>query len=136
VTRLERGRLLEDPDTPTVWALLDEAVIRRPMGGCDVMADQLDHIAHLGESGRIRAHVIAFGSTPHPLLSGMCSLMWFADQPPVVYTEGMRMGQIHDSPAVVESLQGAYDQALSDAQPLRESLALLRATAKEFRNHG
>ncbi|MEU1071513.1 MULTISPECIES: helix-turn-helix transcriptional regulator [unclassified Streptomyces] len=135
VTRLSRSKLLEDPVTPALWALLDEAVIRRPTGGHMVMAEQLDHIIELADSGRIRVNVLPFGTVPHPLLDGMVTLMWFEDQPPIAYAEGIRMGKIHDSPAMVEEIQGAYDLALSEALPLQQSLALLRAVTKEYRNH-
>ncbi|MHC5903386.1 helix-turn-helix domain-containing protein [Streptomyces sp. S6] len=136
VTRLERARILENPLTPELWALLDEAVIRRPIGGPLVMADQLAHIVALAESGRIRVNVLPFSATPHPLVDGLVTLMWFADQPPVAYSEGMRTGKLHDSPAMVEEIQGAYDLALSEAQPLRESVAFLRAAEKDYRQHG
>ncbi|MEC4017765.1 helix-turn-helix domain-containing protein [Streptomyces sp. H27-D2] len=132
VTRLERARILADPVTPMVWALLDEAVLRRPMGSPAVMAEQLTHLADLVDSGRIRVHVIPFGVGVHPLLQSMVTLMWFEDQPPIAYVEGLLTGKLHDSPALVERFQGTYDLALSDALPLKESLALLRATAKDY----
>lgn len=135
VARLERAKLLEDPVTPEVWVLLDEAVLRRPTGGYTVMADQLEHVAELAELGRIRTHVLKFSTTPHPLLTGMCSLMWFEDMPPIAYSEGLQQGWIHDSPSMVERVQGAYDLALSEAQPLSESIAFIRAAAKEHRDH-
>lgn len=62
----------------------------------------------------------------------MVTLMWFEDQPPVAYVEGLHTGKVHDAPVMVELFQGAYDLALSDALPLNESLALLRATAKDY----
>ncbi|MFJ8394349.1 Scr1 family TA system antitoxin-like transcriptional regulator [Streptomyces sp. NPDC094144] len=136
VTRLERARLLDDPVTPEVWALLDETVIRRPLGGYAVMAEQLGHIVSLAESGRIRVNVLPFGTAPHPLLEGMVTLMWFEDQPPIAYAEGMRVGKIHDSPAMVAEIQGAYDLALSEALPMEPSIALIRAQAKEYKEHG
>ncbi|MGW6358171.1 helix-turn-helix domain-containing protein [Streptomyces sp. NPDC055092] len=132
VTRLERAKILEDPVSPVVWALLDEAVLGRPIGGPDVMAEQIMHIVRLAESGRIRVHVLPRSLGFHPLLESMLTLMWFDDQPPVAYSEGVRMGKVHDSPAMVQELQGRYDLALSDALPLKESLALLRATAKDY----
>ncbi|MEN8650299.1 helix-turn-helix transcriptional regulator [Streptomyces sp. 21So2-11] len=135
VTRLERSKILTNPVTPVVWALLDEAVLRRPVGGPDVMAEQIMHVVRLVESRRVRAHVLPLGLGAHPLLHSMATLMWFEDQPPVAYTEGLHMGQVHDSPALVERFQGAYDLALSDALPLKESLALMRATAKEYGHH-
>lgn len=135
VSRLDRARILQDPKSPVVWALLDEAVLRRPVGGREIMAEQLSHMVSLVESSRIRAHVIPFSLGYHPLLENMLTLMWFEDQPPVAYSEGLRMGKLHDSPSVVDVLQGRYALALSDALPLKESLALLRATAKGYEGH-
>jgi hypothetical protein len=74
VTRLERAKILDDPVTPVVWALLDEAVLRHPIGGPDVMAEQIMHMVRLVESERVRAHVLPFGLGAHPLLLGMVTL--------------------------------------------------------------
>ncbi|MGC5342350.1 helix-turn-helix domain-containing protein [Streptomyces sp. DT171] len=136
VARIARSKLLADPDTPVVWALLDEGVLRRPVGGPEVMAEQIMHVVHLVEDERVRVHVLPFELGAYPLLHGMVSLMWFEDQPPVAYTEGLHMGKVHDSPTLVERFQGTYNLALGDALPLKESLALLRATAKEYGHHG
>ncbi|MFJ3706919.1 MULTISPECIES: helix-turn-helix transcriptional regulator [unclassified Streptomyces] len=136
VARLDRASILSDPVTPVVWAVLDEPVLRRPVGSPAIMREQVSHIIDLVERGRVRVHVLPFGIGAHPLLQGMVSLMWFEDQPPAAYSEGAFMGKLHDSPALVERLQGAYDLALSDALPLRESLALMRAIAKEHGDHG
>ncbi len=135
VTRLERAKILADPVTPVVWALLDESVLRRPVGGPEVMAEQIMHIVDLVEKARVRVHVMPLGLGAYHLMQGMLSLMWFEDQPPMAYSEGVSVGKVHDSPAVVHRLQGAYDLALGDALPLKESLALLKATAKEYGHH-
>ncbi|WP_328317568.1 helix-turn-helix domain-containing protein [Streptomyces sp. NBC_00388] len=135
VARLDRAQILTDPKSPVVWALLDESVLRRPIGGRRVMAEQIGHVVHLVEAGRIRAHVLPFSLGFHPLLESMLTLMWFEDQPPVAYSEGVRMGKLHDSPSMVVELQGRYDLALSDALPLKESLAVLRAAAKDYGHH-
>lgn len=135
VTRLERAKILDDPLTPAVWALLDETLLRRPVGGRDVMAEQIMHIVRLAESGRIRVHVMPFGVGFHPLMGGMLTLMWFEDQPPLAYGEGGYTGKLHDSPSVVRTLQHRYDLALSDAMSAKDSLSLLRATAEEYGHH-
>jgi transcriptional regulator with XRE-family HTH domain len=134
-TRLERARILEDPVSPVVWALLDETVLRRPVGGPEAMAAQITHMVRLVESERIRVHVLPFALGAHPLLPGMLTLMWFEDQPPVAYSEGAMLGRVHDSPSLVQQLHGTYDLALGDALPLRESLALMKAIAKEYGHH-
>ncbi|MFD7529519.1 MULTISPECIES: helix-turn-helix domain-containing protein [unclassified Streptomyces] len=136
VTRLERAKILADPVTPVVWVLLDEMVLRRPVGGPAVMAEQIMHIVRLVESKRVRAHVLPLGLGAHPLMQSMLTLMWFEDQPPAAYSEGVSIGKVHDSPAVVQRLQGVYDLALGDALPLKESLAVMKATAKEYGHHG
>ncbi|QKW06550.1 helix-turn-helix transcriptional regulator [Streptomyces sp. NA04227] len=135
VTRLNRAKILTDPTTPMVWALLDEAVLRRPVGGPEVMLEQIQHLIGLAESGRVRIHVLPLGLGVHSLLPGMLSLMSFEDQPPAAYTEGLYTGTLHDSPAIVEQLQGTYDLALGDALPIKESLALMRAAAKDYGHH-
>jgi hypothetical protein len=96
------------------------------------MAEQITHLADLVELGRVRVHVMPFGVGAYQLLQSMLTLMWFEDQPPVAYSEGLHMGRLHDSPAMVTQLQAIYDLALSDALSLEESLALLRATAKDY----
>ncbi|MFE1012595.1 Scr1 family TA system antitoxin-like transcriptional regulator [Streptomyces sp. NPDC058794] len=132
VTRLERARLLDDPVTPVFWALLDEALLHRVVGDREVMAGQLTHIAGLAEAGRVRVHVMPRDRGAYPVMQSMLSLMWFEDQPPVAYSEGIHVAKIHDSPAVVDRLQGAYYHALSDALSLRETVALLKSTAKDY----
>ncbi|MGH3117670.1 MAG: helix-turn-helix domain-containing protein [Gaiellales bacterium] len=132
VTRLERAKILDTPVTPVVWALLDEAVLRRTVGGADVMAEQIMHVVRLVEAGRVRVYVLPFGLGVHPLMQGMLTLLRFEDQPPVAYSEGIQVGRMHDSPSVVVQLEGAYDLALGDAMPLKESLALMRTIAKDY----
>ncbi|MEU9704819.1 helix-turn-helix transcriptional regulator [Streptomyces sp. NPDC047981] len=134
-TRIERSRILADPVMPVVWALLDEMVLRRPIGGPEVMAEQIAHLIHLVEKDRVRVHVLPVSLGVHPLMQGMLTLMWFEDQPPAAYSEGVSIGKLHDSPSVVQRLQGVYDLALGDALPLKESLTLMRAIAKEHGHH-
>ncbi|MDT0270505.1 helix-turn-helix transcriptional regulator [Streptomyces sp. DSM 44915] len=131
VARVGRSELLQDPVTPILWVLLDEAALRRPAGGAEVIAEQIEHIATLTEAGRIRTHVMPLGSDVYPLMHSSLTLMSFEDQPPCAYTEGHIFGKLHDSPSVVERLQNAYDLTLGDALPQEDSLALMRAIAKD-----
>ncbi|MCX4586785.1 helix-turn-helix transcriptional regulator [Streptomyces sp. NBC_01481] len=132
VTRLGRAHILENPRSPVVWALLDEAVFRRPVGGPGTMAEQLWHIVKLGERRRVRVHVLPFGAGAHALMESMVSLMWFEDLPPIVYVEGWNTGKVWDLPSVVQQGMAAYDLALGDALSHHESLALIRSVAEEY----
>ncbi|MET8655488.1 helix-turn-helix domain-containing protein [Streptomyces griseus] len=136
VARLKRAEIFQGARAPVVWAILDESSLRRPIGGPKVMADQLDHIIALTEAKLVRTHVLPMSLGFHSLLEGMLTLMWFDDQPPVAYSEGVRAGKLHESPAVVEALQSRYALALSDSLSREESLAVVKATAKGYREHG
>lgn len=132
VNRMERARILEGSG-PVVWTMLDEAVLRRRVGGPRVMAEQLHKIADMAQAGRLRLHVLSFGGE-HALLEGMVSLMSFSDAAPVTYVEGLCTGNLMDDPALVSECQAAYDLALSDALGHKESLALIRQVAEEYGN--
>ncbi|MGW7384296.1 helix-turn-helix domain-containing protein [Streptomyces sp. NPDC054794] len=131
-TRLERARILDNFHAPKVWMLLDEAVLRRKIGGPQVMCEQLRHILALGESHRIRVHVLPFAVGYHALLEGFVSLMWFEGLPPIAYTEGLKSGRIWELPSVVRECQVAYDHALGDALSHRKSLALITSVAEDY----
>lgn len=131
VIRTKRRRILERPTQPVVWTLLDEAVLRRRVGGPQVMAEQLCRIADLAEAGRLRLHVLPYAVGAHALQQSLLTLMSFEDSAPVAYVEGFLTGNLMDDPALVSTSQTAYALALSDALSQQESLALVRAAAEE-----
>ncbi|ATL85077.1 helix-turn-helix domain-containing protein [Streptomyces sp. SID8361] len=131
VIRTKRRRMLDGPAQPVVWTLLDEAVIRRRVGGSQVMAEQLRRIGDMAEAGRIRLHVLPYDVGAHALLESLLTLMSFPDSAPVGYVEGFLTGNLMDDPALVAASQTAYSLALSDALSQQESLALIKAAAEE-----
>ncbi|MET9361866.1 helix-turn-helix transcriptional regulator [Streptomyces sp. NPDC006632] len=130
--RLARAGVLHDFDNPVVWTMLDEAVLRRPIGGPLVMCEQLRHLVALGEGRRIRLHVLPYEAGAHALLEGHVSLMWFSDLPPIAYVEGLNNGRVWELPSVVRQCQEAYDHALGDALSHQSSLALIRSVAEDY----
>ncbi|MEU6350898.1 helix-turn-helix transcriptional regulator [Streptomyces sp. NPDC047072] len=135
VVRTERRRILDASPHPVVWTLLDEAVLRRRIGGPHVMAEQLRKIADSADAGRLRLHVIPYGVGAHALLESLLTLMSFEDSAPVAYVEGFLSGHLMDDPALVSASQTAYALALGDALSHQESIALVRAAAEEH-THG
>ncbi|OKH91343.1 helix-turn-helix domain-containing protein [Streptomyces uncialis] len=129
--RSDRARVLDRPDPPVVWAMLDEAVLRRRVGGGAVMGAQLRHIAALGRAGRVRVHILPFAQGAHPLIESLLVLMAFNNAPSVAYVEGLRTGHLMDDPASVTHCNTAYALALGQALPVEASLALLIAAAEE-----
>ncbi|MEU0127619.1 helix-turn-helix transcriptional regulator [Streptomyces sp. NPDC006289] len=133
-SRLERTHILDGPDAPRMWAILNENVIRAVVGGPDVMAEQLRHVMALGRSGRVLIQVLPYGVGAHATMNSMLSLMRFADAPDLAYVEGLHTGVLTDDPLLVRRYRDAYDLARAAALPPEVSLELLESAAEDY-NH-
>ncbi|WP_405744096.1 helix-turn-helix transcriptional regulator [Streptomyces sp. NBC_01525] len=133
--RLARAQIFEeDHKTPMYWVVLDESVLREPLLPPEEMAEQLERIAELGRRRRIVLQILPRKSTPHALMMGSVTAMTFPDAPPLIYIESAYSGDTIDDPALVEKYRRSYDQLRAAALPPEASLAMVEATAEEFRN--
>ncbi|MCB5911524.1 helix-turn-helix domain-containing protein [Streptomyces pinistramenti] len=133
--RLARARLFEDDHkTPMYWVILHESVLREPMLPPEDMAEQLDHIAALARRHRIAPQILPWNCGPHPFMLGAATLMTFRDAPPLVYTESLHSGDTIDDPALVEEYRKSYDLLRAAALSPQASLAMIEATAEDYRN--
>ncbi|WP_438292517.1 helix-turn-helix domain-containing protein [Streptomyces sp. HUAS TT7] len=130
--RLARAQLLEDPTKPLMWAVLDEAVLRRRVGGAGVMAEALAHVASLGFRHRIIIQVLPFDAGAHMAHGGALKLMAFSDAPPLAYIEGLGTGQLLDDPARVNHYELTYDLVGATALSPQQSLALIESVAEDY----
>jgi transcriptional regulator with XRE-family HTH domain len=78
--RLQRQeQVLNRADPPAFTVILDEAVLRRPVGGQATMREQLDHLIRMAERDTITMVVVPFSAGPHPGLMGAFALMEYND---------------------------------------------------------
>jgi transcriptional regulator with XRE-family HTH domain len=87
--RMARQELLVSPQPPKVWSVMDEAALRRPIGGRDVMRAQLAHLLEVGTLPEVTLQVVPFRRGGHAAAGGSFTVLRFGepDLPDVVYIE-------------------------------------------------
>jgi transcriptional regulator with XRE-family HTH domain len=103
VARLGRQAILSKPHPPEYVAIIDEAVLRRPIGGPQVMAAQLRHIVTSSKRPNVTVQVIPFAHGEHAGLNGSYVLLEFANAQPLVHLEHKRSGIFVEEPEDVGS---------------------------------
>jgi hypothetical protein len=124
--RLERQRLLDGDSAPMFFVLLDESVLRREIGGSEVMRDQLGHLLDLATRPRVFLQVVPQSAGAHPGLAGPLALASFDDAPDVAYLDNAITGQLVDNADDLAALTVLYDVLRGTALSCRESEALVR----------
>ncbi|AZQ35612.1 XRE family transcriptional regulator [Streptomyces cyaneochromogenes] len=130
--RMVRTRLLDHPTNPVLWAVLDEAALRRETGGRALMAEALCHLADLIRRNRVIVQVLPFSAGAHKAMDGSLKLMDFEDAPPLVYFEGPGTGRLEDDPATVARLRFTFELLTASALSPQKSLALIEALAQDY----
>jgi Domain of unknown function (DUF5753)/Helix-turn-helix domain len=87
--RMQRQEVLTSPDPPRVWFVIDEAALRRPIGGRPVMRAQMKHLLDVASLPHITLQVVPFQHGGHAGAGGAFTILRFAapDLPDVVYLE-------------------------------------------------
>ena len=130
--RIDRQRIFNPPHPPSFWAVIDEGVIRRRIGGPKVMHDQLVHLAEMAERPMIKVHVIPAEVGAHIGLLGAFAIAGFADDAPgIVYYESPDEGQTTTDPATVARIILTFDTLRSEALPRGASQDLIMKVAEE-----
>ncbi|GGO74380.1 helix-turn-helix domain-containing protein [Nonomuraea cavernae] len=109
--RMKRQELLTSATPPEMWMVLNEAVIRREVGGKDVMRRQLLHLLELSQQNPINIQVLAFDSGAHPAMNGGFSILKFPkpSDPDVVYVEYWRGSIYLEAPNDVNAYNRMFD---------------------------
>jgi transcriptional regulator with XRE-family HTH domain len=131
--RMARQAVLDKPDPPNVWAVVDEAVLRRPAGSPAVMHGQLKHLLDLAQRPNITIQVMPFQAGGHSAAGGPFSILRFAepDLPDVVYLEQLTSALYLDKPEVVDSYLKVMERVCMEAATPADSLDAIAAILAE-----
>ncbi|WP_328557400.1 MULTISPECIES: helix-turn-helix domain-containing protein [unclassified Streptomyces] len=132
--RMKRQDLIAKPEAPAVWAILDETVLRRPVGGPEVMRAQFDRLAEVLEMPKVRIQIMRFGVGAHPGAFGPFHhfRFGFSELPDIVYTESLVGAVYVDRPDDVVSYLEVLDRMSVQAEPVARTRAILGELRKEL----
>jgi Domain of unknown function (DUF5753)/Helix-turn-helix domain len=125
--RLGRQALLSQPGAPRLWAVVDEAALRRPVGGRGVMRGQLERLVEACKWPNVTLQVLPLAAGAHPAMVGAFSVLRFADQelPDVVYVEHLTNAAYLDRREEVEQYLDVMEQLCVGAEPPGKTVEFL-----------
>lgn len=131
--RLKRQDLLSRPDPPRIWSVMDEAVLRRPVGGPAVMRAQFRHLIEVAEFPHVTLQVVPFASGGHAGESGSFTVLRFEepDLPDVVYIEQLTGAIYLDQRPDVEHYLEVVDELSSEALTPAGTTRFIEQVARE-----
>lgn len=131
--RLRRQSLLEKPDAPTLWVVMEEAVLHRVVGGPEVMREQIDRLLEVSELKHVSLDVVPFSAGAHV---GACAPFTYfrfeePELPDVVYSEILSASMYLDQRADVAAHLEAHNR-MSLLTSSTDSKTLLNRMRKEY----
>ena len=133
--RLKRQELLAraQPPPPRIWSVIDEAVLRRPVGGAAVMRAQLARLLEAARWPRVTLQVVPFARGGHAAASGSFSILRFEerDLPDVVYIEQLTSAVYLDQRPDIEHYLEVVDQLSGEALTPVETARFIEQIARE-----
>lgn len=130
--RLQRQRILRGPDAPTLWAVLDESVLQRPVGGEDVLTAQIDHLLEMSSLPSVVLQVLPWSLSGYAAEHGFTMLRFAEPElPDLVYLEEHTGAAYLDKRPDVESYTRVMDRLTIDALSPEKSRRLLAKARAE-----
>jgi transcriptional regulator with XRE-family HTH domain len=133
--RIERQEAFNADRSLELWTIIDEAALRRLVGGPKVMAAQLDHLVEASNYPNVTLQVIPFGAGTHPGMHGSFVLLDFPDEgdPTAIYIESATGGLFLESDEDIRRYNQLYDHLRAQALSPSNSAGLIAALAKEIK---
>jgi len=125
--RMARQMLLTREQPPRLWAVVDEAALRRPVGGREVLRGQLERLIEAAKLPNVTLQVLPFGVGAHSAMLGAFSILRFADRelPDVVYLEHLTSALYLDRRDEVERYLDVMELLCVDSEPPAKTVELL-----------
>jgi transcriptional regulator with XRE-family HTH domain len=123
--RLQRQEIFNRRPAPLMSFVIEEAVLRRPLGGTHVLREVLEHILLFGQSRNVEIQVMPTGRADHGALGGPFTLIDTDDDQRIAYAEVQDHSRLHTDTKYVRTLEARYGILRSQALTPSESAAFI-----------
>jgi transcriptional regulator with XRE-family HTH domain len=132
--RISRQKMLTEPGSPKLWAVVDEAALSRPFGAPDVMRAQLQRLLEMSDLPNVILQVLPFQRGAHAAAGGPFTILRFAepDLPDIVYLEQLSSAVYLDKRPDVENYLAVMEQVTVQAETPARSKDMLLSALKAF----
>ncbi|MFW5419783.1 helix-turn-helix domain-containing protein [Nocardiopsis sp. CNT-189] len=130
--RMQRQRILSKPDAPRFWAVMDEAGLRRDIGGTEVMREQLNALLEAMKRERVTIQVVPFSVGAHPATAGNFMLLELSNHKSIVYLETVAGDLYLESDDEVGLCYTAFEHMIGAALDRAGSAKLISTILKEL----
>lgn len=126
--RIQRQKMLTEPGAPQLWAVIDEAALRRPFGPPAVMRQQLEYLLEMVALPNVTLQVLPFHIGSHAAAGGPFSILRFAepDLPDIVYLEQLNSAVYLDKRSDIEGYLEVMERVSVQSETPTASYAMLR----------
>lgn len=135
VARAQRKQILERAENPTsLWAVIDEAALHKPIGGPAVMRDQIEHLISMTELPHVSIQVLPDAEGAHAGMAGQFVIMDFPDplDPSLVYLESAREARFLEEDGDLAFYDNVHREICASALSTERSVALLERYVKHL----
>jgi len=131
--RMRRRELLERADAPQLWAIIDESILLRVLGGREVMREQLHHLLDMAQRPHVTVQIVPLDVTNASAPAIPVTYLRFGglDLPDIVYLEHIKSAAFLEDRDETEEYRLALDRLGDEALNPRESLVRLRETMEQ-----
>ena len=132
--RIARQHVLNQDKGPHLWAVIDEAALRRPVGGVKVMKAQIESLIDASKHPRLTIQVVPFSTGGHAGASGAFSILRFpeGDLGDVIYVEQLTSAIYMDKPDDVDYYTAAMERLCVEAEQPSATPAILESILRDL----
>jgi transcriptional regulator with XRE-family HTH domain len=129
--RMSRKQLLLRDPPPRLRAIIDEAVLRRPLLDAQGWHEQLAHLVEMASQPHVTVQVLPYSAGVHDLLGGLFTLLRRPDGRTAAWVESSKSGELFEDIEEVERLRLSYDALRDVALSPRDSAAFIEQVMED-----